>query len=242
MFNLLAISPVVALGGLNVALIDLIFFGLMLIAIIIGIAKGFLRQILSILGIIAAIVLSVILCKHLAGLIENKIPSITNGVSGMVEKIFGLSGVATSGTKEQIIETLQTTKIPSFLHSIVANSIIESAGELGLTSVLTRWALVAISFVVIFILSLILFAIVKKLFKALTRIKAVGFVDRILGALFMALKFMVLALVLVTVLSVFIDMNSLLSPVLESGKPVKSVFNSLMTAIMDAPFIQKLLI
>ena len=242
MFNLLAISPVVALGGLNVALIDLIFFGLMLIAIIIGIAKGFLRQILSILGIIAAIVLSVILCKHLASFITNKIPSLYNGVFGSVQKIFGLEGVATSGTKEQIIQTLQTTKIPSFLHSIVANSIVESAGSLGLTAVLTNWALIAISFVVIFILSLILFAFIKKIFKALTKIKAVGFVDRILGALFMALKFMVLALIIVTILSVFVDMNSLLSPVAENGEPVKSAFNGLVTKIMELKFIQNLII
>ena len=144
MFNLLAIPRVVPLLGLNVALIDLIFFGLLLIAIIVGMIKGFLRQILSVLGVIAAIVLSVSLCKTVAGFITDKLPGIYNGVSNLVQRVFGLGDVATSGTKEQIIETLQNTKIPTFLHSTVANSIIESSGELGLTAVLTKWALVAI--------------------------------------------------------------------------------------------------
>ena len=57
----------------------------------------------------------------------------------------------------------------------------------------------------------------------------------------MSLKFLVVALVLITIISVFVDMNPLLSPVTESGEPVKSAFNGLVTALMELPFIQNLL-
>ncbi len=242
MLNLLAVPSVIAIGGLNFALIDLIFFGLLLIFAIIGYVKGFLKQIFSILGSLAAIVLSVLLCKHLAGFIYDKVPFIKNPVSNMVESLFGLEGIVTSGSKEQILLTLSTTKIPTFLHSIVANSIIESAGELKLTAVLTEWALVAISFVAIFIVSLILFSFIKKIFKSLTKIKAVGYIDRVLGLIFMALKLTFFALVLVTILSVFIDMNNLLTPAIESGERIDSYFNIIVTKIMNLPFIQNLFI
>ncbi len=242
MLNLLAIPSVIAIGSLNVALIDLIVLGLLIIAVIIGAAKGFLKQILSILGGLAAIVLAVLLCKHVAGFIYNKVPFITNPVSNMVEKLFGLEGIVTGGTKEQVVQTLASTKIPAFLHSIIANSVVESAGELQLTQVLTNWALVAISFVIIFILALIVFSFIKKLFKSLTKIKAVGYIDRFLGAIFMALKFLVIALVLITVLSVFINMNNLLTPTLANGETISSYFNAIMTKILQIPFIQNLFI
>lgn len=242
MLNLLAIPSVIAIGSLNVALIDLIFLGLLIIAAIIGATKGFLKQVLSILGVLAAVVLSVILCKHLAGFIYDKIPFIKNPVSNMVEGLFGLDGVVAGGTKEQILNTLANTKIPAFLHSIIANSIVESAGELQLTQVLTEWALVAISFVFIFIVSLIIFAFIKKLFKSLTKIKAVGYIDRVLGAIFMALKLLILALIVILVLSVFIDMNNLLTPTLNNGDVVSSYFNLIMTKILEIPFIQNLFI
>lgn len=238
MLNLLATPSVIAIGSLNVALIDLIVLGILIIAFFIGLARGFIGQILSLLGGIAALILSFVLCKHLAGFIGDKIPSLTESISGMVNKLFGLEGVVTAGTKEEIIATLQTTKIPSFLHSIVANSIVSSEGTLKLTEVLTEWALVAISFVVIFILALILFAIIKKVFKALTKIKGVGAVNRILGALLMLVKAIIFCVILSLILSVFIDMNAILSPKLSNGEEVKSIFNSVITKIMELPFIQ----
>lgn len=241
MLNLLAIPSVVAIGSLNVALIDLIVLGLLLIALIIGLVKGFLGQILSLLGGLAALLLAVFLCKHLAGFVGDKMPKLTNAVSDMVTKLFGLNGVVTAGSKEEIISTLQTTKIPSFLHSVVANSIVESSGNLKLIEVLTDWALVAISFVLIFIVALILFAIIKKIFKAIAHVKGVGVVNRMLGAILMIAKVLILAIILCLILSVFIDMNSILTPKV-NGEEVKSYFNVIVTKIMELEFIQNLFI
>ncbi|MBQ3234947.1 MAG: CvpA family protein [Clostridia bacterium] len=239
MFNLLA--SVVSLGSLNVALIDLIMLGVLLLALLFGAMRGFLGQILSLLGGLAALLLAIFLCKHLAGFIMEKVPAITNAVSGTVNKIFGIEEIVATGGKEEIIKTLQTTKIPSFLHSIVANAIVESGAATKLSMVLTEWALTAISFVAIFIVALIVFLIVKRFFKAIAKLKGVGAVNKILGAILMAAKALLLSVIVIMVMSLFMDMNSLLTPTLDNGEQVNSVFNGLITKIMEANFIQNLL-
>ncbi len=240
MFNFLA--SIVNLGSSQVALIDLIMLGVILFALIFGSIKGFFAQILSILGTIAAIVIAVSFCDEVADYIKNTFPNITEGLSAKIGELFGLTDELLQGSKEQIINSLAETKIPAFLHEMLANAIVETAGDLNIVNLLTKWSLIAISFVGLFIVTRIVFIVVKLIFKGLTKNRVIGALDRALGALLMALKFIIIAMVLITVLSVFINMNPLLAPVAEDGTVVNSVFNKFISWIMQLEFIQNLFV
>lgn len=240
MFNTLA--AVVNLGSSYVAIIDLVLLAVLLFSLIFGAIKGFLGQILSILGSVASIVLAVMLCDKIADFIMNSMPSLVEWLNDKIGELFGLTDELLSGTKEEILELLASTNIPAFLHEILANAIIETAGELDIINVLSRWAIVAISFVLIFIVTRIIFAIIKSIFKGLTKISIIGALDRILGAILMALKFLIAATLIITLLSVFMDMNSILAPTLEDGTVVNSIFNSFVSWIMQLDFIQNMII
>ena len=95
MLNLLAIPTVITIGTFNVALIDLIVLGLLLIALIVGLIQGFAKQIFSILGWVAAVVLGVIFCKDVAALLDEKIPALYEGIYNWLNEIIGLEGVIT---------------------------------------------------------------------------------------------------------------------------------------------------
>jgi len=84
--------------------------------------------------------------------------------------------------------------------------------------------------------------IIKSIFKGLTKISIIGALDRILGAILMALKFLIAATLIITLLSVFMDMNSILAPTLEDGTVVNSIFNSFVSWIMQLDFIQNMII
>ena len=242
MLNLLAIPSVITLGGINVALVDLVVLAVLLIALIVGLAKGFVRQIFSLLGGIAALVVAIFTCTYVAEFLSSSIPSIPESISAQLEGLLGLDGVLLQGTKEQIIESLSSTKIPAFLHELVATTISESAGELNLTATLTGYVMIAIAFVVVFILSLIVFAILKKIFSALTSIGVLGAIDRILGMIFSIAVALVGLLVICIVLSLIIpNINEFLIPVTESGEKVTCHFNTLLTAIMNLDVIKNLL-
>lgn len=240
MLNLL--SNVVSLGGLNVALIDLVVLGIIFLAVLFGAVRGFLRQVLSILGVLAALVLAVLLCKSVGTYIYEKVPFITDKVAETVNKIFSLDQIIAGGGKEEIIAILQTTKIPSFLHSLVADYIIDSGAAMQLSQVLTQWALVAISFIAIFILSFIVFFILKRICKFITSLKGVGTLDKILGAIFMVAKVIVILILVCMVASIFTDTAQYLTPTLEDGKVINSVFNQLVTKIMESGIIKKMFI
>ena len=241
MLNLLSIPAIIGLGSINIALVDIIVLSVALIAVIYGAIVGFLKQILSILGGFAALALAIFTCAHVAEFISTTIPSIPEGISIKIKELFGINDIdGVQGTIEQIKTFLSTTSIPEFLHEIIAEAIVNSGGTLQIVDVLTNWALTVICFVCIFIVSLIVFAIIKKLFKLLTKIKIVGTTDKVLGLIFAVIKAVLLLVVVFVVLSMFTDVNAYLSPVNEYGEPVKCYFNDIMLAIMNSQLVKGL--
>ena len=89
MQNLLAIPTVIALGGLNVALVDLVVLGVLLIALIVGLAKGFVRQIFVFFGWIAALAVAIFTCQHVANFLATTIPAIPEAISGGIDGNIG---------------------------------------------------------------------------------------------------------------------------------------------------------
>ena len=89
MNNLLAIPTYVETGMLKIATVDIVVFAILSVALIIGYVKGFMKQILSILGFFASLVLAIIFCDNLADFVFNNFQSITNGVRGLIESMLG---------------------------------------------------------------------------------------------------------------------------------------------------------
>ena len=243
MLNLLSSSAVVTVLGLNVALIDIIVLAVLLVSVVIGALKGFVTQIYSILGGLVALILAIVFCGKLADFLTVSVPAIPSALQDKLSEILGIDGILLDGAKEKILESLKSTNIPAFLHELVADLIIKLGAELHLEVVIANWVLIAICFVSIFLISIILIIISKKLFKSLLQHnKAFGKLDRVLGAIFLSLKSLVIIIALFILLSLFIDLNGLLIPTLENGERINSVFNSFMTFIMNMPFIKNALI
>ena len=237
MVNLLAIPATFLIGTINVALIDIIALIVLLIAVIVGLTRGFLRQILSLLGLVAGIVVAIIFCDELVALVNENIPAIPAAIENAIANSDAFKDLTGSFTnEEQIIASLETSSIPAFLHGTIAKAIVESNFELQIIKVFTTWALYVIVFVVTVILSLIVFAIIKKILYGLTRIKLIGFVDKLLGMVFSVAVALVNMMIIITILSLFMNVNAYIQP-----EGVICYFNDIMTKALEMPFIQELL-
>ena len=237
MVNLLAIPASFLIGGINVALVDIIALIILVIALFVGLARGFLKQVLSMLGLVAGIVLAVIFCDELVVFVSEKIPALPTAIEGAIAKSNMFKDLTGSFTnEEQIVEALQNSSIPAFLHQTIAKAIAESGFELEIIKVLTTWALYVIVFVVTVIVSLIVFAIVKKILYGLTKIRLIGFIDKILGMVFSIVIALVNMIIIVTIISLITNLNVYLQP-----EGVTCYFNEVMTKTLELPFIQKLL-
>ena len=217
-----------------------------LIAFIVGLVKGFSKQLFSILGWVAAIVLGVIFCDKLAVWLNETIPDLKQGIYTFLSEAIGLeSAITSSQTVEEIVAILKAeTQIPEFLHQAIAQAIVNAAGDIQITEVLTGWAMTAISFLAIFILSTIVFGILKLIFKAVNKkVKALGVIDKILGGIFSILKMSIVMILVTMLLSSILptQFDALLHPVLESGEQATCVFNSALTWVMNSEWVAGLL-
>ena len=244
MLNLLALPSVVALGGMNVALVDLVVFSILLIAFVVGGAKGFMGQIFALLGGFAAIVVAVLTCTQVGEFLSTTFPTIPESIKTQVNGLLGLDGVLLQGAKEQVLESLKTTNLPAFLHNIIADLIIAQGGNLKLTEIITGWVITAIAFVATFIIALFLIRFLKKIFKTLTNNPTINAIDRILGAIFKCLLTLIIIIIIIIVLSLVATefVNGLLQPVTESGEQINCLFNDILTWVMSFDFIKSILI
>lgn len=238
MLNLLS-AAVIDLGGTYFAIVDVVLIAIILIAGIIGAIQGFLKQILSVLGILAAIIISCLFCQFVASALTSMFPGITESIAGEINSVINLDSIlSSSATKESIIEVLQTTQLPAFTYDLIADIILKYAGDVQISLVIAEWVVVGISFVVLFILSLIVFAIIKKFLNALTKLPIIGTINTVLGAVFSILKVLIVIIVFAILLSLLIpNINTLFNPTLENGEMINSMLSQLLEFVMSLGFI-----
>lgn len=236
MFNLLA-SAIVKLGSLAIPIIDIVAFAFLLIAIITGLIKGFAKQLLSLLGLVASIIVAVLLCGTVSKFIIEKMPGLYSSIEELVAKTIHLNTSATQ-TEEALREALSGSSIPAFLHNVLIKSVIESNFEVALLAKFTGWVITVVSFLFLLVASRILFAIIKKVVLKFVSLPFIKTIDRVLGMLFSVIKCVLLMAVIIIILSVFMGngLNNLLVP---DGK--SSLINKLLEAIMSLPFITNFL-
>ena len=230
-----------SIGGLNVAIIDLIVLIVLIIAIIVGAVRGFAKQILGILGLVAAVIIAYFICEPVAEFVKTTFPKISEAISSWIASISGLGDIAQL-TPENAEEILNNSEIPVFLHGLVINLVNESK-ILEIIPTLTDLAIKAMTFVVLVIVLLIAFAIFKKLFLWIAKLKFIRPVDKTLGAIFGVLV-CVIILIIVFALLLMIAQDftvNLLEPTITEGVTFESLTSKLLGLVLQLPFISNLI-
>ena len=242
MNTLLSSSAYLALGGFNIAIVDVVALVVLLIFLIVGIVKGFMQQVLSVLGWLAAIIIACLIVEPAVLFVTDSLPEFVEWINGIWEGFVG-EQFSSVTNEETLRATLQSSTIPAFLHESIITLVGENYSEVLTTivSTLTGWTLTAVCFIVIVIVLLIVFALIKKIFKAITSIPVIKKVDKLLGAILGVLEGFILLLIVSVILSVFPWFNDLLTPVAENGESITCIFSVLSETILGLPFIQELL-
>ena len=232
-----------AIGDVNIAIIDAIALGILLIFFIIGMVKGFFHQVLSLLGWVAAIVIAVLTCTHVATFISDSFPDLVTTVNGWWN---GLVSDSFNGVTDEasLRAALETSTIPAFLHESIVTLVGQEFTTIvdTIVNTLTSWFFIAVSFILIFLVALIVFKIIKGIFNKLTELPVIKQVDKLLGGilgLVEGLALLIVATVLLTGLGAE-WFNALLVPMVD-GEPVTCIFNELMNFVLNLPLIQEAL-
>ena len=192
-------------------IIDIVLVGLVVIFAIIGLIKGFFKTFLSFFGTVVSLVISILLAKTVANaLIQigfiNKMfggDGIVSGwiSNGLVKLHSGVFNTAfTSQSSAELANDLTGAGIPGFLAQILAGPVskLDFTGKgLTLAQILAPalanmvW-LIVVTFLLFAILRFVM-ALLNKLFKSLTKNKAINGLNRLFGFIVGALKGAVVA-------------------------------------------------
>lgn len=202
--------------------IDGIFLGILLLLTLIGVFRGFLKTVLSFCGNLVKLIISFFLSKPIATLISNWTRADDNlrarffdWASGLSDKFnINLVGMNQTELTNHINTALSDASFPRILRGVfssifnitpqnIANH--QSITIADLVSIsLAQFTLIAICFVAIFVLLFILIFVLKRISKKVfERNRFLFKTDRILGAVIGLLQGLFVALVLLSIVSIF---------------------------------------
>ena len=236
MFNILAIPAVISLGSLNIALLDLFALIILIVALIVGYAKGFINQVLAIFGLFASLILGYLFCDNVSNFIVEKIPSVAEKMRGFINNLIGID-LTLANSEEALITALEQSKIPAFLHKSLASIVVNSNFEVKLLDTLTNWSLNIISFISIVIISTILFKVIKFFANKFVSLPVLNTVNRVLGLALSGIKAIIIISVVLLVASMFLPLNSYLQP-----EGVTCHLNSVLQFIANSNLIKNLFV
>ena len=155
-------------------IVSLVILGLFLIFIIVGLVKGFFRQLFGFIGTIASFVLAALFCGKLVDyLVANT--DFYVSVKGFFESFLHIDPSA----------TMESLDLPDFIRTFVEQYLAECGGELSeaLSSSLARLTLLFGSFLAIALAVKIVCFILGKIFNSIAKsFSLVNAVNRALGA------------------------------------------------------------
>ena len=188
------------IGNFYFDLITIIIFALVLIAMIIGACRGFLRQIVGFLKVIGTIVAAIFLCKWVGDLIYNL--GVGEGIYNSVytsDWIQGKPGLEmtldSTNFPSYEVESMKTmilneVDIPSFLHGMFKGFLdlpetLPASGGIALgvyvATAIAHLTTTGIAFVAIIIVCSIVCALLGLIAKKVHRAPGIGGVDKLFG-------------------------------------------------------------
>lgn len=205
--------------GYEFGIIDLIIIGLLILFALVGLAKGFLKQVLSLANGLVAVVLSSFLVSPVTKMLSNTSLALklNDKFLGMiVEKYPNSALIETSliTTKEELVNAFSESGLSKILSKIAAEFIditSFSDGEMLSDAISKSVSYFILSIIVFILLALVIFIIIKILITILDSIAKNGIlnvINRILGLLLgtaRALLFVCICLFIVSLLVKFIE-------------------------------------
>lgn len=173
-------------------IVDIVVAVLMLLFVIIGAKRGFLKSLIKVFGTILSLLFAALFCGAFAKFLENSFSFVTtvgDKLGGVLSKIFGeeFMNTSISSATEQF---LADNNIPAWL----INVILPAIQSLGANSDATLAQIVCpvfgyyialiLSFIILFILFKLVFFLLSKIVSGLRKIAIVGIADSLLGAVF----------------------------------------------------------
>ena len=174
------------------SVIDIVFISIFVLSVLVGLKRGFLKTLVSFIKGLASFVIAVFICKPLATLLTNS--SVGSKLAVKISEYLVAKGgvftaTVTAESKDILLSNaLQEANIPSFLHEYISSLIvIPSEGTVNMGNALalsiTYYIYLGISFLLVFLLGLILMFLISKIFAVIEQIPFVGLINKVLGAL-----------------------------------------------------------
>lgn len=175
--------------------ISIAFIVIIVISLIVGIVRGFASSLISLLAGLGSIILAILLAKPFGEFLAGT--SLGNGLYQQLDQwVVGQLGTAseqlitTENMSTVLPEVYSALNIPSFLHQTITALIQPLITQEGVSiasvvaTSITNYTFIAISFLVLWIIFLIIFIILGRLGKKINKIPVVGGLNRILGGIF----------------------------------------------------------
>ena len=207
--------------------LDYIILVLLLVGVIIGLKKGFVDQLFSMIGIVAVVIGAVALCSTVANtFLSNESGAIFDNISSFVqEKLANWEYYSTTpivwsdtATNEEIItQAITLLGIPAVFVKIgIFDGVFqkfpttESTLESHLPKILTQYVNYAVAFIILFIIFAIVVFLLKRTLKKIVSLPIINVIDKFLGVIFG------LAKNLMVIISVFVFasfLSTLITPI-----------------------------
>ena len=180
----------IAKGGMNMnlSIIDYIVIGVILISAIIGIKKGFVKVLFSLIRKFASFFIAIFLVKPVRSFLRTTVVN---------EKIYGFFLNWVSGKGEQFNQPVpeggmsdalkESLKLPKFLCDLLSKVIGDGSATEGMTlgevfsETLTYYVLTIIAFILLLIVASIVIALLSKIFVSIFESEQLKGINRFLG-------------------------------------------------------------
>lgn len=197
-----------------VGIIDLFIFILFIIAVILGIKKGFLTKTISLANAIFGFIFALLFCVKFANGVLY--PWFGESIEGnFYNNIISNETFASIQTTDDAVNIMSQLGIPNFISQLILANMDMTGPELmhaaahGLASWVTTGFLVVLSFIILFFGTTLICFILKLITKLLRTSKFVRVIDGILGvALYSVLLYILLQIVFCIIIIVFRKMGA----------------------------------
>lgn len=235
---------------MNGIIIDLVIIGLILIFAIVGFYKGFLRELISLVGFFGSLVISYFACGYFSNFLNSVFGwgvSISNFVVNQISGISSTFASETGSTVEELQTVINSSGTNIAYKEILKQLVIKAdfsqgavtvAGVVG--TIVSGFLMMIISFGIMFILLRVVVFILDKLLSRIPRKSAVGTVNKWLGLLIGFVKggLNILIVLAVVYLLCFVpSINEFIMPYIETSYVTKFLYNLLGQLILGVGLI-----
>jgi uncharacterized membrane protein required for colicin V production len=213
---------------------DGIIIAILLIFVLVGVKKGFIKSVLSFFGSLVALIVAFIFCKQFAGILDNKFDLLAKIAKYVETALMKNSKFAIELSAGAIQESLEAANVPGFMISVIMQLpvVINNTYPAGTTvatlvsPVISNYILIIISFIGLFIIFKIVLLILKIFADSIKKIKIIDIVDKLLGLAVGVVEAAVVVYVALTVISLFPSFMSKPMEGINSSKIGKYLYES----------------